>query len=176
MITARIHTQIRIIDVPCENDKDKAISALQKAVYQLTVEDGRCWFVVNNCGHEIYSWSYQPTFREEKKKKTVKKESKYVVGLIVYILLNGEELSYDNFYDDGTYFDTVAKAREFMKERGYGKYDYQVVYEYTVSSRDGNNDYGFGLGFTKAEAKEQLNRNLKYYNLEVKPNGTIKEI
>ena len=92
MITARIHTQVRVIDVPCDNHRDKAISALQDAVYQLTVEDGRCRFVVNDWDQEIYSWSYQPTFREEKKKKTVKKESKYVVGLIVYILLNGKEL------------------------------------------------------------------------------------
>lgn len=175
MITASIYTQVRKMDVPCRNNKDKAISALQDAIYKLTVEDGRCRFVVYESGQEIYSWSYQPTIREEKKKKTVKKESKYVVDYIVYILLNGKELDYDNFYADGTYFDTVAKAREFMKERGWSKYDYQVVYEYAVSSRDGRNDYGFGLGFTKAEAKEKLNRNLEYYNIEVRKNGTIKE-
>ena len=104
MITAYINTQIRKVNVPCENNKDKAVAALQQAVYTLTEEDGRCRFVVLDNGHEIYSWSYQPTFREEKKKKTVKKESKYEVGYVVYILLNGKELDYDNFYAEQCWF------------------------------------------------------------------------
>ena len=120
MIRADIHTAVRTINVPCENDRDKAVTALQDAVGRLTVEDGRCRFTVTQDGSEVYSWSYQPTIREEKK-KTVKKESKYVVGSVVYVLLNGEELNYDNLYADGAFFDTVAKAREFMKERGWAK-------------------------------------------------------
>ena len=134
MITASIHTQVRIIDVPCENHKDKAISALQNAVGQLTVEDGRCRFVVNDRFHEIYSWSYQPTIREEIKK--VKKErpvSPYILSSCIYVLLRGEELDYDNFYH-GEIFNDTAEAHQYMKERGWSKHDYHIVYEYVVDA------------------------------------------
>ena len=71
------------IKVPCENNKDKAIAALQQAVYTLNEEDGRCRFVVKRFGEEVYSWEYQPTFRKDLEKKEGKKvevkeeESKY---------------------------------------------------------------------------------------------------
>lgn len=177
MITGRIHTQIRTIDVPCGDNKDKAVSALQNAVYQLTVEDGRCRFVVNDWGQEIYSWTYQPTIRKEIKK--VKKErpvSPYILSLCVYVLLRGQELNYDNLYHEAEMFDNADKAHQFMKERGWTKRDYHIVYEYVVDGVDEDCIYGTGLGLTKAEAKEQLNRNLEYYHIEVKKNGTIKDI
>lgn len=176
MITARIETQVRRIDVPCADNRDKAVSALQDAVYKLTPEDGRCRFVVFNDGHKVYSWSYQPTFRQEKSTVKVKKESKYMLGCVVYTLLNGEDLAYENLYHDAEPFDSAAQAHRFMKERGWSKNNYRIVYEHVVEDRAGNCIYGTGLGFTKAEAKEQLNRNLEYYNIEVKKNGTIKEI
>ena len=107
MITAYIKTQVRTIQVPCADNRDKAIEALQNAVYSLNSEDGRCRFVVldKNHNHEIYSWEYQPTFRpdlEQKEEKKVEEieESKYGWGLIYYILKKGKELDYDNLYRD----------------------------------------------------------------------------
>lgn len=176
MITARIETQVRTIPVTCDNNRDKAISALQNAVYSLTEEDGRCRFVVTEQGHDIYEWSYQPTFRKEVKK--VKKDrpvSPYILSSCIYVLLADKELSYDNLYHEGEIFNNVAEAHQFMKERGWSKNDYRIVYEYVVEGRNQDCIYGTGLGFTKAEAKEQLNRELDYYNMEVKNNGTIKE-
>lgn len=170
MITAKIQTETRTIEVSCNNDKDHAISSLQNSVKLLNKEDGRCNFIVLSNGEEIYSWYYQPTFREEKKPVKAKKEPKYEYGSIVYVLRNGEELLYENLYDDGHSFDSVKEAREFMKERGYSTSNYRIVYEYGVSSSDGKYDYGFGLGFTKEEAKENLNKSLAYYSLELKNN------
>ena len=176
MITASIYTQVRKMDVPCRNNKEKAISALQNAVYKLTVEDGRCRFVVYESGQEIYSWSYQPTIRKEEKKAVKERPiSLYVLSSCIYVLLKDDELNYDNLYHEAESFDSAAEAHQFMKERGWNKYDYHIVYEYIVDSRNQDCIYGTGLGFTKAEAKEQLNRNLEYYNIEVKKNGTIKE-
>ena len=175
MITACIHTQIRTVNVPCDNDRNKAIAALQQSVFDITKEDGRCKFVVSEWGTEVYSWEYQPTFREEKKKVVVKKEPEYCYDYVIYILLNGKELDYDNFYAEGQYFNLAVQAHEFMKERGYRRYDYKLVYEYGASSIDGKHDYGFGLGFTKTEAIEKLNQSLSYYNLQLK-NGQIREI
>lgn len=177
MITANIHTQIRVIDIPCENHKDRAICALQNAVHQLTIEDGRCRFVVNDCGHEIYSWSYQPTIRRDIKK--VKKDgsiSPYILSSCIYVLLKDEELNYENLYHEAESFDSAAEAHQFMKERGWKKYDYHIVYEYVLEARNQDCIYGTGLGFTKTESKEQLNRNLKYYNIELKINGKVREL
>lgn len=182
MITAKIQTQTRTIKVACNNDKDHAISSLQNSVKSLTKEDGRCKFIVLSNEEEIYSWEYQPTIREEKKaanaKKSpkAKKEPKYQYGCVVYVLIYGKELQYENLYDDAHSFDSVKEAREFMKERGYSTFDYQIVYEYGVSRSDGSYDYGFGMGFTKEEAKENLNKNIKYYDLELTKYGYIKEL
>ena len=85
MMTAIIHTENRKIDLGRQESKDKAINALQQAVYTLTEADGRCRFVVMDAdhNHEIYSWEYQPTFRpdlvnKEAEKVVVKEEeSKY---------------------------------------------------------------------------------------------------
>lgn len=173
MITAKIQTQTRTIKVACNNDKDHAISSLQNAVYNLNEEDGRCKFIVLSNGEEIYSWYYQPTFRKGKKPIKAKKEPKYELGYVVYILLNGKDLSYDNLYHDAIFFDSVKEAREFMKERGYSIYDYQIVYEYMVSDSKGACLYGTGLGFTKAEAKESLNRSLSYYSLKLNNNRIV---
>ena len=178
MYTATIHTQTRILNIPCENNRDEAISALQQAVYMLTEEDGRCRFVVAYLDNEVYSWEYQPTFRKDLKKRknitSVKKEPEYFLGYIIYVLKNGLDLSYDNFYADGQIFDSAIQAHEFMKERGYNKHDYRLVYEYGLS--DDKNDYGFGLGFTKAEAKENLNERIAEYNLIVMKNGKVKAV
>lgn len=175
MITARIITEVRQIEVKCENNKDNAISALQESVKQLTKEDGRCKFIVSDYYSEIYSWYYQPTFREEKtnKKKTTN-ESKYMVGLTIYVLLNGAELNLGNFFHDDKNFDSVAEARKYMKEKGYSSYEYKIVYEYSVSSTINECCYGFGLGFTRNEAKDNLNKSIKYYSLEYKNNRVKK--
>lgn len=175
MITAKIETQTRTIEVACNNDKDHAISSLQNAVYKLTKEDGRCKFVVLSNAEEIYSWYYQPTIREEKKATKAKKEPNYEYGSVVYVLRNGEELRYENLYDDAHFFDSVKEAREFMKERGYSTSEYQIVYEYGVSRADGRCDFGFGLGFTREQAKANLNKSISYYGLELTKYGYIKE-
>lgn len=178
MYSATIHTAIRQIPLGKQESKEKAIEALQQAVYKLAEEDGRCRFVVSFFGEEVYSWDYQPTFRKDLKKKVkknaVKKEPKYFLGYVIYVLLNGEELSYDNFYADGEFFDSAIQVHEFMKERGYGKSNYRLVYEYGLS--DDSGDYGFGMGFTKTEAKEKLNERIAEYGLVVMPNGKIKEL
>ena len=187
MYTATIHTQTRIFKVPCENNKDKAIEALQNAVYTLTEEDGRCRFVVKRFGDDVYSWEYQPTFRKDLKKKEEKKvevkeeESKYEWNYILYVLKNGKEMDYDNFYSDGFGcpfdFDDEKSAHKFMKERGYGPSAYRLVYEYCVWPKDNDSIvYGFGKGFTKKEARENLNKDLEYYSLKLLANGKVKEL
>lgn len=177
MITAKIITRTRTIDVPCLNDKNHAISKLQDSVSMLTEQDSRCRFVVFDGGHEVYSWYYQPTIRTDVKpaKCMTKKVSKYYLDCVIYILLAGEELSYTNLYHEGEVFNSVKEARSVMKERGYGIADYQIVYEYSVSDAEGT-DYGTGLGFTKDEAKARLNSALAYYNRQVMSNGTIKRL
>lgn len=174
MISASIITSTRVLNVNCDNNKEKAIEALQNSVNCLNKEDGRCKFVVYQDGVELYSWFYQPTIREEKmKQKKIRPISPYRLSLIIYLILNGKELNYNNLYHDGEMFDSVAEARLLMKDKGYGRDDYHIVYEYIVDNRNHDCIYGTGLGYTKAEAKEQLNRNLEYYNIIVKPNGTI---
>ena len=174
MIKAIIKTQTRILEVPCRDNKEQAISSLHNAVSRLNKEDGRCRFIVLNNGAEIYSWSYQPTIRNEKKGVKVSKDPKYGWGCIVYILLNGKDLCYENFYHDAEFFSSVKDARVFMKERGFSAFDYRVVYEYSVDGPNGTL-IGAGLGFTKLEAKESLNKSLAYYNLELR-NGRVIEV
>lgn len=188
MITARIETQTRIIPVNTPNDKDEAIKRLQDAVYTLTSEDGRCRFVVmdKDHNHEIYSWEYQPTFRPDLVKKEVEKvdvkeeESKYAWGLICYILKKGKELDYDNLYRDEwdipVEFDEEKDAHNFMKAKGYGKCEYNIVYEYSVWPKDEDWTCGFGQGFTKKEAREDLNKGLECYHLKLLANGKVKEL
>lgn len=103
------------------------------------------------------------------------KKSKYELECLVYILLNGKELQHQNFYYDGICFSTVAEAREFMKNRGYSNYEYSVVYEYIVSSINGDCIYGSGLGFSKEEAKQSLNKSISYYCMELTKYGKIKD-
>ena len=187
MITAIIHTENRKIDLGRQVSKDKAINALQQAVYTLTEADGRCRFVVMDAdhNHEIYSWEYQPTLRpdlmqkEEKKVEEVE-ESKYDWGLIYYILKKGKELDYDNLYRDEwdipVEFDEEKDAHNFMKAKGYSKYEYNIVYEYSVWPKDEDWVCGFGQGLTKKEAREDLNKGLEYYHLKLLANGKVKEI
>ena len=188
MITARIETQARIIPVDTPNNKDEAIKRLQDAVYTLTSEDGRCRFVVMDKDHnrEIYSWEYQPTFRPDlevqknKKIKAKEPESKYDWGFICYILRNEAELDYDNLYRDEweipVEFDEERDAHNYMKTKGYSKYEYKIVYEYSVWPKDEDWVCGFGLGLTKKEARENLNKSLEYYHLKLLSNGKVKEI
>ena len=193
MIRANIHTAVRVINVPCTNDRKQAISALQEAVSQLTPEDGRCRFVVSDSDHnqEIYSWEYQPTFRKDlemKKEKEATKvsktaeeeESNYEWALVYYILKNGKELDYDNFYRDefdcAKDFDDEKSAHKFMKERGYGPHEYSLVYEYCVWPKDKDTVCSFGLGLTEKEARKDLNDGLKSYNLKLLANREIKEL
>lgn len=189
MITAYIKTQVRTIQVPCADNRDKAIEALQNAVYSLNSEDGRCRFVVldKNHNHEIYSWEYQPTFRPDLVKKEAEKvdvkeeKSKYDWGYIIYILKNGKEMDWDNFYRDSwdcvVDFDDEKSAHEFMRKRGYDQTEYRLVYEYCVwPEYDNSIVYGFGKGFTKKEARENLNKDLKYYSLKLLANGKVKEL
>lgn len=188
MYTAIIHTQTRTFKVSTENSQEKAIKAMQQAVCNLTEEDGRCRFVVMDTNHEkeIYSWEYQPTFRpdlmqkEEEKVEEVE-ESKYDWGYIIYVLKNGKEMDWDNFYRDSwdcvVEFDDEKSAHEFMKKRGYDQTEYRLVYEYCVWSKyDDSIVYGFGKGFTKKEARENLNKDLEYYSLKLLANGKVKEI
>lgn len=173
---AYIETQTRTVKVGEEETKDAAISALQNAVYSLKPEDGRCRFVVKQVGRVVYSWEYQPTFRETPVKKTRKKaEPKYICNLVYYVLLNGMELTYENLYHDAQSFDSVSEAREYMKENGWGRYDYRIVYEYSVDAAAGDDNYGFGMGLTREEAREKLNQSIGYYSLVYK-NGKVSEI
>ena len=188
MITALIETQVRTIQVPCINNRDKAIEALQNAVCSLNPEDGKCRFVVMEKDHnqEIYSWFYQPTFRfdleqkENKKGEMKEQESKYEWGLVCYILKKGKELDYDNLYKDGydcqVSFDDEKDAQEFMREKGYGQDEYDIVYEYTVWEKDADWTYPCALGLSKKEAREKLNKNIEYYNLKLLGNGKVKEL
>lgn len=188
MIRANIHTAVRVINVPCVNDRKQAISALQEAVSQLTPEDGRCRFVVSDSDHnkEIYSWEYQPTFRPDLVKKEAEKvvvkeeESKYDWGYVIYILKNGEEMDWDNFYRDSwdcvADFDDEKSAHEFMRKRGYDQTEYRLVYEYAVWEKGADTTYPPELGFTKKEARKNLNINLKHYNLKLLANGKVKEL
>ena len=186
MITAKIQTQTRTIEVPCKNDKDSAISSLQNSVKSLTKEDGRCKFIVLSDGEEIYSWEYQPTFRSDLKQKEENKvvvkeeESKYECGISIYILRNGEEMDWDNFYRDSwdcvADFDDEKSAHEFMRKRGYSQSEYRLVYEYAVWEKGADWIYPCALGLTKKEARENMNINLKCYNLKLLANGKVKEL
>ena len=187
MYTATIHTAVRQVPLGKQESKEKAIEALQQAVYTLTEEDGRCRFVVSYFTEEVYSWEYQPTFRpdlkqkEEKKVEVKEEESKYEWNYILYVLKNGTELDYDNFYADGFgcpyEFDEEKSAHEFMKGRGYSKDEYRLVYEYCVWPKDNDSVvYAFGKGFTKKEARENLNKDLEYYHLKLLANGKVKEL
>ena len=185
MITAKIKTKTREIDIPCPNDKDKAILSLQDSVSRLTKEDGRCRFIILSCGIEIYSWEYHPTFREdlaqkEEKVIDVKEESKYEWGVVIYILKNGEELDWDNFYRDSwdcvVDFDDEKSAHEFMRKRGYDQTEYRLVYEYAVWEKGADTTYPPELGFSQKEARKNLNINLKHYNLKLLANGKVKEL
>ena len=187
MITAIIHTAVRQISLGNQESKEKAIEALQQAVYTLSEDDGKCRFVVTSFGKEVYSWEYQPTFRpdlemkEEKKVEVKEEESKYESNYILYVLKNGKEMDYDNFYADGFgcpfEFDDEKSAHEFMKSRGYSKDEYRLVYEYCVwPKKDDSVVYGFGKGFTKKEARENLNKDLEYYSLKLLANGKVKEL
>lgn len=51
-------------------------------------------------------------------------------------------------------FDSVSELREVMKEKGYARYDYQVVYSYEIWVSDRH--LGTGRGLTDAEAKKDL--------------------
>lgn len=188
MIRANIHTAVRVINVPCTNDRKQAISALQAAVSQLTPEDGRCRFVVSDSDHdkEIYSWEYQPTFREDLKEERTNpeeekgKESNYEWSLVYYILKNGKEFDYDNLYknewDLAAEFDEEKTAHNFMKGKGYGRHEYRIVYEYEVHPKNEDWICGTGMGLTRKEARETLNKNLEYYHLKLLANGKVKEL
>ena len=187
MYTATIHTQARTFKVPCENNKDKAIEALQQAVYALTEEDGRCRFIVKHFGEEVYSWEYQPTFRpdlekkEEKKVEVKEEESEYESSCTIYVLKNGKELDWDNLYCDSIGgspydFDDEKSAHKFMKERGYDRDEYKLVYEYCVWEKDTDWNYPCVMGFSKKEARENLNKDLEYYSLKLLANGKVKEL
>lgn len=173
MITASIKTQQRTISVPCADDKDKAISALQDSVSNLTEEDGRCQFIVLSNGTEIYSWYYQPTFREEKKSKSIKKDSQYEVSSEIYVIREGEELSYDSFYDEGVSFNSVAEARRYMKDKNYSQSEYRIAYEYIISDINGSCIYGTGLGYSREEAKVSLNQSIAYYGLKLNKQNKV---
>lgn len=181
MITARIETQKRVIPIECGNNQESAISALQNSVHELNKEDGRCRFVVLDNGTEIHSWEYQPTFRPDLKTEShtetekPTEEEKYLVGLCCYILLNGKSVEYDNFYMDGKDFDDAKAAHAFMKERGYSRSEYRVVYEYCVSNISGSTTYGFGMGFSKETARLNLNKDLAYYQMKMMKNGQVKD-
>lgn len=165
-VTAIIQTQARNIKVTCPNDKNEAISCLQNSVHLLNQADGRCKFVVLEDGYETYSWSYQPTFREEKTKVITKKDKSYILSCVYYILLNSEELAYSNLYRDSICFQSISEARQYMKEKGYSKNDYSIVYEYAADSSNSDENYGFGIGLTRKEAKERINESLSYYGLK----------
>ena len=110
-----------------------------------------------------------------------KEESNYEWGFIIYILKNGQELDYDNLYRDSwdciVEFDDEKSAHEFMKKRCYNHDEYRLVYEYSVWPKDNDKvTYGLGKGFTKKEARENLNKDLKYYNLKLLANGKVKEL
>lgn len=51
-------------------------------------------------------------------------------------------------------FESVAELREEMKEKGYDRYDYQVIYAYEMWVDDYH--VGTGRGLTASEAKHDL--------------------
>ena len=89
-------------------------------------------------------------------------------------------MDWDNFYRDSwdcvVEFDDEKSAHEFMKSRGYSRDEYRLVYEYCVWEKDKDWTCGFGKGFTKKEARENLNKDLEYYSLKLLANGKVKEI
>lgn len=173
MVTAKIETQIRTILIQCPDLKN-AISTLQGYVINLLPDDGRCRFaVLQNC-IEIYSWTYKPTFREPLPIEN--KEEKYISCIVYYVLTKGNELLYDNLYHNAQIFDTITELHSYMKEMGYSKSEYNVIYELSVESATHDAAYGFGLGFTKEEARINVNKNVSYYNLKVLKNGKVKEL
>ena len=73
-------------------------------------------------------------------------------------------------------FDDEKGAHEFMKERGYSRSEYRVVYEYCVSNISGNSVYGFGLGFSVEKARESLNESLSNHALKLLGNQMVEEV
>lgn len=51
-------------------------------------------------------------------------------------------------------FDSVRELRDSMKERGYDKYDYEVVHAYEIWVEDRH--LGTGRGLSDSEAKKDL--------------------
>lgn len=181
MLTARIETESRQVPVKAEKDIDGTIRNLQKAVSSLRPEDGRCRFIICEDDEMVCSWSYSPAFRETGEVEVKKMEkSGYVVNLKFFVLLNGLGLCRTNFYrdDEGGVvdFDDVKAAHAFMKERGYSRSEYRVVYEYCVSNISGNSVYGFGLGFSEEEARENLNESLSNHALKLLENQMVEEV
>lgn len=179
MVTAKIETQIRTILIQC-SDLKNAISTLQGYVINLLPDDGRCRFaVLRNCV-EIYSWTYKPTFREpslisrEEDKEDEKDE--YINSIVYYVLIKGNELLYDNLYHNAQIFDSITELHSYMKEMGYSKSEYNVIYELSVESATHDEVYGFGLGFTKEEARVNVNKDVAYYGLKVLKNDKVKEL
>ena len=117
---------------------------------------------------------------EGKQKSRNKRTGIYAWGFICYILKKGKELDYDNLYRDEwdipVEFDEEKDAHNFMKAKGYSKCEYNIVYEYSVWPKDEDWVCGFGQGFTKKEAREDLNKGLEYYHLKLLANGKVKEI
>lgn len=173
MVTAKIETQIRTILIQCPDLKN-AVSTLQGCVINLLPDDGRCRFAVLRNGAEIYSWTYKPTFREPL--PIAHEEEKYTSCMVYYVLLEGNELLYDNLYHNAQIFDTITELHSYMKEMGYSKSEYNVIYELSVESATHDEVYGFGLGFTKEEARTNANKDVSYYNLKVLKNGKVKEL
>lgn len=181
MLTARIETESRQVPVKAEKDIDGTIRNLQEAVSSLRPEDGRCRFIICEDDEMVCSWSYSPAFRETGEVEVKKMEkSGYVVNLKFFVLLNGLGLCRTNFYrdDEGGVvdFDDVKAAHAFMKERGYSRSEYRVVYEYCVSNISGNSVYGFGLGFSEEEARENLNESLSNHALKLLENQMVEEV
>lgn len=173
MVTAKIETQIRTILMQCPDLKN-AISTLQGYVINLLPDDGECRFaVLRNC-IEIYSWTYKPTFREPL--LIVHEEEKYISCIVYYVLIKGNELLYDNLYHNAQIFDSITELHSYMKEMGYSKSEYNVIYELSVESATHDEVYGFGLGFTKEEARVNVNKDVAYYGLKVLKNDKVKEL
>jgi hypothetical protein len=63
-----------------------------------------------------------------------------------------------------------------MRKRGCNQSEYRLVYEYEVWEKGADWAYPCALGLTKKEARENLNINLKHYNLKLLANGKVKEI
>lgn len=51
-------------------------------------------------------------------------------------------------------FTSVSELREEMKDRGYGRYDYEVIHSYELWLKDLH--LGTGRGRTASEAKKEL--------------------